>query len=129
MADKSATINPILAGSSFCEGNPEDVFYLFWSCPSSTQLWEDICYLISSCIEPHFSFCFEHISFDFIDYPSAKKKTILYHLAKWHIHKCQYTNQKPLFSIFENEAKQYIKTIKHSTNMKAIKTFGFMSSL
>lgn len=33
-------------------------------------------------------------------------------VAKWHINKCRYTN---LF--FENEVKQYIKTVKHSTNV------------
>ena len=113
---------------SFCEGHPEDMFHLFWSCPSSTKLWEDICNLICTCIEPCLTLCFEHILFGFTDYPSTKKKqfyiiNLIIFLAKWHIHKCRYTSQKPLLSIFDNEVKQYIKTIRYSTNMKAIKTY------
>ena len=112
---------------NFCEGNPEDVFNLFWSCPFSTKLWEDICNLISTCIEP-FSFCFEHVVW--LHWLSICEKNQLFYiinliiyLAKWYIHKFRYTNQKTLLSVFDNEIKQYIKTIRHATNMKAIKTF------
>lgn len=114
---------------SFCEIYPEDVFHLFWSCPLSTKFWEDVCTFISTHIEPLFSLCFEHILFGFTDFPFEKSQhfyiiNLIIYLAKWHIHKCRYTNQKPLFPVFNNEAKQYIITIKNSTNMKAIKTLN-----
>lgn len=48
---------------------PEDVcFGLF-----PTNLWEDICNLISTWTELHFSFCFELVLFGFIGSPSAQK--------------------------------------------------------
>ena len=43
-------------------------------------------------------------------------------LAKYHIHKSKCSNHKPFFLIFEKELKQYITTILHSINRKAIKT-------
>ena len=120
-------IKDIDVNCCFCEESPEDVFHLFWNCPFSVVLWKNICNLICNSIEPHFSFCFKHILFGFFDFPSTKRKqfyviNLIILLAKWHIHKCRYTNQKPLFCIFENEVKQYIRTITHSTNAKAIIT-------
>ena len=43
-------------------------------------------------------------------------------LAKYHKHKSKFSNHKPSFFIFKKELKQYITTILHSINRKAIKT-------
>jgi len=44
-------------------------------------------------------------------------------LVKFHIHKCKFSNKKPLFSVFLIEFENiFFSTIQSSTNAKANKT-------
>ena len=84
----------------------EHVLFLYWTCI--------VC-------------CIEHVSFGFFNYTSSQANqyfiiNLIILLAKWHIHKCKYSNQKPLFVVFENETRQYMGKILCSRNGKAIKT-------
>ena len=78
-----------------------------------------------------YCFCIEHdlfvVLFGFFNYTSSQANqyfiiNLIILLAKWHIHKCKYSNQKPLFVVFENETRQYMGNILCSRNGKAIKT-------
>ena len=114
---------------SFCNMYPEDVTHLFWNSSHSNHLWKDICTFITCFIDPKFALCIEHVLFGFFNYTSSQANqyfiiNLIILLAKWHIHKCKYSNQKPLFVVFENEAKQYMGNILCSRNGKAIKTLN-----
>ena len=111
---------------SFCNMFPEDVTHLFWNCSHSNHLWKDICTFITRFIDPKFSLCIEHVLFGFFNYTSSQANqyfiiNLIILLAKWHIHKCKYSNQTPLFVVFENETKRYMGNILCSRNGKAIK--------
>uniref|UniRef100_A0A3P9LWP5 Reverse transcriptase domain-containing protein n=1 Tax=Oryzias latipes TaxID=8090 RepID=A0A3P9LWP5_ORYLA len=118
---------------SFCQEYPEDAVHLFWSCPFSTTLWSKVCHFISAHIDPDFRLYLENIMFGITHCPSHKKEqlyliNLLLFLCKWHIHKSKVTNHTPHFSIFINEFKQYIKTIRNSDNKNAIKTLDLCIS-
>jgi len=42
--------------------------------------------------------------------------------SKFYIHKCKFSNCKPVFSVFLKEIENYLNVISGSTNMKAIRT-------
>jgi len=74
-----------------------------------------------------FYFHYKDVLFGFYDVSISKQKrfyiiNLSIILAKFHIHKRKFCNRKPLFKICMNEMQQYLETIQHSTNSKAIKT-------
>lgn len=114
---------------SFCSKCPEDNFHLFWSCTFSNSFWNDVSLFISTHIDDSFTLCFENVLFGFTSFTPSKSNqyyiiNLIILLAKFHIHKCRYINKNPCFRFFQNETKQYIHTIRNSTNTKAIKTVG-----
>jgi len=73
------------------------------------------------------SLLYVNVLFGFLLYPVNNRDqyyiiNLLVLLAKYHIYKSKFSNHKPSFLIFEKELKQYITTIQHSINRKAIKT-------
>ena len=54
---------------------------------------------------------------------------ILILLAKIHIHKCKFTNKKTHFVTLQKEIELYFKTVKNSTNKKAVRTVSVCMSL
>lgn len=111
---------------TFCKDSEEDSHHLFWSCSITTTFWKDVCNFISLYIDPDFSLTYRNILFGFFSYDIRKNKYYIINLillfAKFHIHKSKFAGGSPLFVIFENEFRQYLITIKHSNNKKAIKT-------
>jgi len=49
-------------------------------------------------------------------------------LGKLHIHRCKFTNWKPFLSVLLKELKNYIVSIKDSTNEKAVKTMYLLNT-
>uniref|UniRef100_A0A3B5R4M7 Reverse transcriptase domain-containing protein n=1 Tax=Xiphophorus maculatus TaxID=8083 RepID=A0A3B5R4M7_XIPMA len=117
---------------SFCQLYVEDLCHLFWSCYFSCIFWQDICTFISQRILDNFSLTYINMLFGFFSYPTNKTKhfyiiNLILLVAKYHIHKSKFSNQKPRFSAFKVEFKQYITSLQYSRNRKAIKTVDMCS--
>lgn len=118
---------------SFCEGSPETSVHLFWFCPHSSKFWTDLLSLLCTRFNRNFEFSFKHVLFGFHDFSREESNVfyiinLVFILAKFFIHKCKYTNCKPLLSIFTNDINAYHKTLQSSTNPKAIKTVLLLGS-
>ncbi len=75
---------------------------------------------------PSFQLCFENVLFVFFNYDLSFHNeyyliNVLLLLAKFSIHKCKYSDYKPLFLILKSEVKQYLKSIYTLINKKAVK--------
>uniref|UniRef100_A0A669DIK2 Reverse transcriptase domain-containing protein n=1 Tax=Oreochromis niloticus TaxID=8128 RepID=A0A669DIK2_ORENI len=117
---------------TFCNCVKEDISHLFWSCLYTNLFWQEFCVFVVSLIFSEFSLCYEKILFGFFKYPMHRANefyliNLLILLAKFHIHKSKFSNAKPSFKCFLNETKQYVKTIQHSQNLKAVKTINLCS--
>ncbi len=120
----------IVLDCTFCNLHPENLEHLFWACNHTALFWRSVCNNIFKHILPDFSFSslsFGNVLFGFISYPSSKYNhfyiiNLILLLAKFHIHKLKFNNQRPSFTVFLNEAKQYIQNITNSRNPKAMKT-------
>jgi len=78
-------------------------------------------------IDLNFILAYEDVLFGSFSYDPAKSDqyyiiNLIILLAKYRIHKCKFSSQKPSFLIFVKELKQYFMTIQHSQNKKAVKT-------
>jgi len=80
--------------------------------------WYDICDFIKCYVNPNFDFTYRNAIFGFHE---CEKKSDIY-LAKFHIHKCKFSNCSPLFVRFKLEMKMYFESIEFSKNLKAIIT-------
>jgi len=49
-------------------------------------------------------------------------------IFKFHIHRCKFSNQKPLFAVVLKELEHYMVSIKDSTNTKAVKTIHLFNT-
>jgi len=107
--------------------SPETMVHLFWQCPYTNKFWKDVSRYIIDNIDLGFSLCSKNVLFGFPDDNNNKAKqlypiNLIIIIAKFHIYKAKYSQSKPLFLIFDNEAKQYINSISDSKNKKASKT-------
>ena len=114
---------------SFCAVLPETVCHLFWHCPYVKRLWQDICVFVIDHIYADFSLYWKDILFGVSNYDRNKKSefyiiNLIILLAKFYIHKCKFTKNKPIYLVFEKELKIYINSIKDSSNKKALKTIN-----
>jgi len=112
---------------SFCETADETVLHLFWYCHCVQLFWKDVARFIKDHIWDDFSLFWKNVLFGFISNDRSLTKelyltNLIILLAKFHIHKCKFTNKKPLFIVFSKECEIYFSTLKNSVNKKAVKT-------
>uniref|UniRef100_A0A8C5H190 Reverse transcriptase zinc-binding domain-containing protein n=1 Tax=Gouania willdenowi TaxID=441366 RepID=A0A8C5H190_GOUWI len=107
----------------FCGTHPESVQHLFWSCSHSRIFWKDFSQFIIVHLYKDFSLKWEDIVLCFFRNYSKENAFVLINLmiilAKYYIHKCKYTSQKPTFIHFHCDIINYINLIKKSKNKKA----------
>ena len=111
---------------SFCNNSLENLHHLFCSCHLSCAFWQKLCTSFPQKIDFNFTLSYEDVLFGSFSYDPAKSDqyyiiNLIVLLAKYHIHKCKFSSQKPLFLVFVKELKQYL-TIQRSQNKKAVKT-------
>lgn len=75
----------------------------------------------------NFFLLYEYVNFSFWKYDKkleseAYVNNLVIMLTKFHMLRCKFSNQKPLFLVVINELNIYINTIKEITNKKAVKT-------
>ncbi|CDR18464.1 unnamed protein product [Oncorhynchus mykiss] len=115
----------INSNCSFCNDHPETVVHLFWHCVHVRKLWQDISRFIIEHIYEDFTLLWRDVLFGFFTYNRNKRNhfyviNFIILLAKFHIHKCKFTNRKPHFRTLQKEIELYFKTVKCSTNKKAV---------
>ncbi len=113
----------------FCHEHTETLTHLFWLRPIVKSLWVSICKFIADSIDKGFILFWRNVLFRLVDSNSHKEKShitymsnLIIIMAKLHIHKCKFTHRKPCFTAFYSEFKQYIHSVQHSQNQKAVQT-------
>lgn len=91
------------------------------------KLWHEMSLFIKEKVLFNFVLLFENVVFGYSKYENCVIKeafviNLLILLVKFHIHKCKFSNKKPLFSVFLKEFKNNFSTIQSSTNRKSMKT-------
>jgi len=124
--------NDINTLCSFCSEKPETSLHLFWNCSLTMTFWYDICDFIKCYVNPNFDFTYRNVIFGF--HECEKKRDIyfinlIFLLAKFHIHKCKFSNCSPLFVRFKLEMKMYFESIEFSKNLKAIRAVAAFKDL
>lgn len=119
---------------TFCHSCPESVVHLFWFCPFVYKMWHDLCVFISGVIEEGFDIFWENVLFGLPDSNTHNKThtyiiNLIILMAKFHIHRSKYMGNKPSFSAFLNEMRQYIYSILCSPKLKAIRTVNVCTEL
>lgn len=112
---------------TFCGNSPETAVHLFWYCRFIKTFWFDFCDFIHINIDKDFILYWKNVLFGCLETRFSSHVyvcNLLILLAKFHIHKCKFTNRKPLLLVFLKEFKQYISSIFFSDNTKAIKTIN-----
>lgn len=118
---------------SFCFLQPETVPHIFWHCQYTKRLWWEVSKFINNKLDCNFLLLYEHVIFGFLQYEKSMEKeayiiNLLIILVKFHIHRCKFTNQKPLFSVVLKDLENYMVSIKDSTNKKAVKTMYLLNN-
>uniref|UniRef100_A0A3P9L5I7 Reverse transcriptase domain-containing protein n=1 Tax=Oryzias latipes TaxID=8090 RepID=A0A3P9L5I7_ORYLA len=113
---------------SFCKLDTETIIHLFWKCPPTVIFWKDFTSFVRCKVYEKFDLVYKDVLFGFYSVNNSLRReyyliNLLIILAKFHIHKCKFSEKKPLFKLFMIELNQYIKAIKYSSNPKAIRTF------
>ncbi len=116
----------ISSSCSFCDDSIETVVHLFWHCPFTKKFWQDDVSFIRSNIYNDCIRFWKDAVLGFIEYEESKRKqfyvvNLILLLAKFHIHRCKYSNSRPHF-VFMKEFEQYLSLIQLSKNKKALKT-------
>ncbi|XP_035990507.1 uncharacterized protein LOC118562322 [Fundulus heteroclitus] len=116
---------------SFCSLDIETLDHLFYSCSHSSSLWNDMqCF-----INGHFGSNILLSSFDIFFYFSDSNPSIQYIvnlfilLGKFFIHKSKFMKNKPLFSVFKIDLKNYIICISGLKGKSASKCLQHLSTL
>lgn len=109
---------------SFCQNDIETLLHLFWSCSYTRKLWKDVSWFISRNILQNFSMNPQIVIFWFFEADSNACFIInlIIFLCRFYIHKCKFSNCKPILLVFLHEIKHYLNTISSSLNPKAIRT-------
>ena len=126
--------NDIDVSCSFCQMHPETCVHFFWSCPFIYKFWRDFHKFIVDFVFSDFHLFYKNVIFGFHNFNHKHADAfffinMLLFLAKFHIHKCKFTNRKPELFTLKKEIEQYIKTISTSKNKKALKTINICKSL
>lgn len=114
----------------FCIDKTETILHLFWICKYTQQLWKHVGLFISNVILKGFNLNSKIVLFGFFDGESDVCLIInlILYLCRFYIHKCKFSNCIPIFTVFLQEIKQYLKTISASVNKKAIRTYSICKS-
>lgn len=114
----------------FCIDKTETILHLFWICKYTQQLWKHVGLFISNVILKGFNLNSKIVLFGFFDGDSDVCLIInlILYLCRFYIHKCKFSNCIPIFTVFLQEIKQYLKTISASVNKKAIRTYSICKS-
>ncbi len=120
---------------NFCHEHTETVTHLFWLCSIVKSFWVNICNFIADNTDKGFVLCWRNVLFGLLDSNLHEEKSHLIYMinfviimAKFLIHECKFIGRKPCFIAFYNEFRQYIRSIQHSQNQKAIKTLTAFES-
>ncbi len=108
---------------NFCNVQDETIVHLFWYC-NYTKVF---CKFVIDFVYSQFSLFWRDVLIGLMDTDTNIEKefyliNLLLLLAKFHIHKCKFSNNKPHFKVFVKELQQYFKTLSVSENTKARKT-------
>ncbi len=100
---------------------------LFWSCQYTQRFWYDIDAFVKLKLLSDFSIQMRNIIFGYFDSDPTKENisfiiNLILILSKFYIHKCKFSNCKPVFTVFLRDIENYINLISVSNNKKAIKT-------
>lgn len=106
----------------FCQNDTETLLHLFWSCNYTQQFWKYIGLFISNKIVKGLSPKIVIFGFFEGDLNACFIINLILYLCRFYIHKCKFSNCKPIFIVFLQELKQYLKTILFSFNKKALRT-------
>lgn len=112
---------------NFCNVQDETIVHLFWHCNYTKVFWNSFCKFVTDFVYSKFSLFWKDVLFGFVDVEKNIEKefyliNLLLLLAKYHIHKCKFSNNKPHFKVFFRELQQYFETLSASENTKARKT-------
>ncbi|CDQ98504.1 unnamed protein product, partial [Oncorhynchus mykiss] len=92
----------INSNCSFCNDHLETVLHLFWHCIHVRKLWQDISRFIIEHIYEDVTLLWRDVMLGVFTYDRNKLKhfyviNFIILLAKFHIHKCKFTNKKTHF--------------------------------
>lgn len=123
----------ISSNCSFCDDSVETVVHLFWYCSFTKKFWQEVLSFIRSNIYNECTLFWKNVVLGFFEYEQSKRKqfyviNLILLLAKFHIHRCKYSNSRPLFLVFIKEFEQYLLLIQLSKNKKASKTLSVCNS-
>lgn len=109
---------------AFCQNDTETLLHMFWLCNYTQQFWKYVGLFISNNIVKGFFMSPKFVIFGFFEGDSNMCFIInlILYLCRFYIHKCKFSNCRPIYVVFLQEFKQYLKTILFSLNKKAIKT-------
>lgn len=109
---------------------PLKLLHLVWKCSYVKRFQQDILRFILDTVKSDFTSYLENILFGLYNFNPKEEETIVFNtfhnffLAKFHVHKCKYSNGKPLFCVFEKKRKKkrehYVIYISTSNNKKAM---------
>ena len=93
--------NDIDVKCSFCLSLPETRSHWFWYCKFTHELWNEIKKCIAASIFPDFVLYYKNVLFGYCDHSSKDDNAfflvnLILLLAKFHIHKCKFTNKKQI---------------------------------
>ncbi len=108
------------------------VVHLFWHCSFTKKMWQDVSFIRSNIYNDCILFWKDAV-LGFIEYEESKRKqfyvvNLILLLAKFHIHRCKYSNSRPHFFVFMKEFEQYLSLIQLSKNKQALKTVSTCNS-
>ena len=107
----------------FCDEQPETVVHLFWHCTHTKMFCLNLSKFIIENIYTDFVLLWKEVLFGLFSFDVSNKDTFyvinfVLLLAKFHIHKCKFSDKKPCFLVLKKEIDQYFKTIQYSTIKK-----------
>lgn len=107
---------------SFCAAPNENIIHLFLNCSYSTNMWKDTETYLSHKLKNPITLTWKQVitflNHDNLNISKIVNAFIL--LGKYHIHKAKFSNSKPLFKILLAEFNNYMDSLKHLSNKKAV---------
>uniref|UniRef100_A0A3P9KVS8 Reverse transcriptase zinc-binding domain-containing protein n=1 Tax=Oryzias latipes TaxID=8090 RepID=A0A3P9KVS8_ORYLA len=111
---------------SFCGTREETIYHLFVNCRHTNMFWIEVGNYIGNITKQTATFLDKDIILGYFNVKVDKDCIFITQLflllAKFHIHKAEWSNSKPKFQQFLSEINQYCTIIKHLQNQKAIRT-------
>lgn len=96
-------------------------------------LWTELLSFLCTRLKRNLDFPFKQVVVGFHGFSSEESSVfyilnLIFLLAKYYIHKCKFSNSKPLLSVFLSELKIYKDSLLGSSNPKAIRTVLLLGS-